>query len=286
MSWIIVYIFPRQIKYSSKLLSLQAFGLNLESFLYLCLIGQMRSRISSQTNTFKRRFPHFFRKTSATSSIARFNSTDLYWSTHVIHVVEGAISDVMVSNWCIPRLWRYDCIFSNSKTLSFRRWMFEKPKFGSIFCISIPTAFHFSPIIFAITWRKLHGAAPISRIFIPGFTREYLSCISMSLKALRARYPIFFAFSKYGSWTINGFGILFDNLEKSDNILRVSFTNATKKRYLFHSWFGNDMTWSFSSWSYWILMSYSRWEISNHRRVSDWHLSSIRMPYWWWSSYL
>gem|GEM_PF-5832343 len=141
----------------------------------------------------------------------------------------------MASNFCISILLRYVCIFSNSNTLSCRRWIFAKPKFGSILCISIPTAFHFSPIIFPITCKKLQGAAQMSRIFIPGFMREYLSCISMSLNALRARYPIFFAFSKYGSWTINGFGILFDNLGKSDNILRVSSTNATKKRYIFHS---------------------------------------------------
>lgn len=174
-------------KYSSKLLSRQAFGLNRESFVYFSLMGPMRSRISSQTNTLSTVVPHFFRNISATSRIARLSSIERYWSTPVIPVVAGAISEVMRSNCPISKLSRNVRIFSNSKTLSWRRWILGKPKFESIFCISIPTTFPSCQTIFAITWRKLPGALATSRTFIFGLMSQYFSWISSNLKALLAR---------------------------------------------------------------------------------------------------
>lgn len=164
----------------------------------------MRSFTSSPTKTLRRRFPSFLRNTFATSRIARLSSTERYWSTPVMPVVDGAISEVMRSNCHIPRPSRYLRIFSYSKILSWRRNTFGKPRLGSIFCISIPTTFHFGHTILPITWRKLPGAAHTSSTFIWGLMSPYFSCTSRSLNALRARYPSCFAFSKYVSWMING----------------------------------------------------------------------------------
>lgn len=190
-------------KYSSKLRSRQALGLKRLTFAKFALSGAMRSLTSSHTNTFRTRLPHFFKKTFATSRIARLSSIDLYWSTQLIPVVDGAISEVIRSNCPIPRESRKVLIFSYSKILSWRRWMFHLPKLGSILVISIPTTLCSRSTIFPITWRKLPGAAHTSSTFIWGWIRLYFSWSSINLNALRARYPSFFAFAKYGSWTMN-----------------------------------------------------------------------------------
>ena len=190
------YIFHWQIKYSSKLLSRHAFGFIRDNFLYCAFIGWIRSRISSPTNTFKITVHPGLRNSRATSRIARLSSIDLYWSTPVIPVVDGAISDVIQSNCSTPRVLIYARIASYSNTLSCNRWIFGNPKFGSIFWISIPTTIQEDPTIFAITWRKLPGAAPTSNTFILGCRILYLSWISRSLKALLARYQSSFAFLK------------------------------------------------------------------------------------------
>lgn len=122
-SWkeVFSYLFPMHIKYSSKLLSRHALGLNLPSFIYFSFTGPIRSSISSPTKTLRMRFPHFLRNTSATSRIARLSSIDRYWSTQVIPVVNGAISEVITSNFPILSESRNIRIFSNSNTLSSRR---------------------------------------------------------------------------------------------------------------------------------------------------------------------
>ncbi|HBA44546.1 TPA: hypothetical protein DEG21_02880 [Patescibacteria group bacterium] len=86
--------------------------------MYLFLIGPTRSSTSSQINTFNTRFAHFFKKISATSSIARLSSTLLYWSTPDCQVVDGAISDVIRSNCFIQIFSSSATIFSVSKILS------------------------------------------------------------------------------------------------------------------------------------------------------------------------
>ena len=72
------YFFHWQIKYSSKLRSLHACGLNRESLEYFLLTGAIRSSISSPTKTFRMTVPHFTRNSSATSRIAILSSIDLY----------------------------------------------------------------------------------------------------------------------------------------------------------------------------------------------------------------
>lgn len=70
--------FHWHIKYSSKLLSRQAFGFMRDTFLNTCLSGIIKSCTSSHTNTFNTRFPLSLSHILATSSIARLSSTDRY----------------------------------------------------------------------------------------------------------------------------------------------------------------------------------------------------------------
>ena len=95
----IFYFFQKQITYSSKLLSLQAFGLYSVKLPYLFCISWTRSLKSSHLNTLSNKFPHFFKNSSANFSISILSSTDAYWSTSFLPVVFGAISEVMRSNF-------------------------------------------------------------------------------------------------------------------------------------------------------------------------------------------
>lgn len=152
----------------------------------------MSSFTSSPIKTLRTRLPPCLKNTSATFKMARFSSMERYWSTPVIPVVFGAISEVMRSKVSIQYSRAKALTFSKSKTSALRVLRLDFPKV-LISWMSTPSTNHSGQTIRPITCMKLPGALAMSYTFIPGWMRLYFSCISMSLNALRARYPSFLA---------------------------------------------------------------------------------------------
>ncbi len=238
-----------QIKYSSKLRSRHALGFIRASFWYRSFIGKTRSFTSSHTKTFRTRFPHFFRNVSASSTIARFSSIDRYWSTPVIPVVLGAISEVIRSKCESQSVEKNDVIRAVSKISACKREIFWFQN-GSIRFWSIPTTLPSGHTFSEITCRKLPGADARSSTCIFGCRRWNFSSISISLKALRARYPSAFAFLKKGSFTINWpvIEIILELTRKNDLDILVQYEKSSFIWHISPHGPGDDVTESLSTW--------------------------------------
>lgn len=173
--------------YSSKLLSRHAWGLKQCTFANISFAADITRPRSPQVNIFIVRLPHVRSIFLDTSSTSRHNWALWYWSSSLRHVVLGATSLVITSY--LAQLCRYVSSWFWIPSSVISPWRVNRFVCGNFWtsCRSTPITCPWWPTNFPMTCIQLPGAQPRSSTVSHERMREYFSCISKSLNALRAR---------------------------------------------------------------------------------------------------